>query len=66
MSSGEKLLGAGALIMALCCGVLPIAGAAVGGGLITGAGPIGVIAGVALLVAVVALVTRRRRTKHRC
>ena len=66
MNLPEKLVGAGALIMALCCAVLPLAGAAVGGGLIAGAGAIGVITGVAVLVAVVALVTRRRRAGSRC
>ena len=61
-----KLLGAGAVVMALCCALLPLAGAAIGGGLITGAGTIGVIAGVAVLVVVVALVTRKRRGGRRC
>ena len=61
MSAGGKLLGAGALVMALCCAALPLAGAAVGGGLIAGAGTLGLVAGIAVLAAVVALVTRRRR-----
>jgi hypothetical protein len=47
--------------MALCCAVLPLAGAAVGGGLIAGAGTVGLVAGIVLLAVVVALVTRRRR-----
>jgi hypothetical protein len=38
VSVPEKLLGAGALIMALCCALLPPLGAALGGGLIAGAG----------------------------
>jgi len=66
MNLSEKLVGAGALVMALCCAVLPLAGAALGGGLIAGAGAIGVVAGLALLVAVVASVTRRRRGGSRC
>ena len=41
VSVPEKLLGAGALVMALCCALLPLAGAALGGGLIAGAGTIG-------------------------
>jgi hypothetical protein len=66
VSVPDKLLGAGALIMALCCAVLPLVGAALGGGLIAGAGAVGVVAGIALLVAVVLLVTRRRREGPRC
>lgn len=54
MSLPEKLLGAGALVMALCCALLPLIGAALGGGLIAGAGTIGVVVGIAALVAVVA------------
>ena len=63
MSVPEKLLGAGALVMALCCAVLPLAGAALGGGLIAGAGTIGVVIGVIVLAGVVHVVTRRRRTR---
>ena len=66
MSALEKLVGAGAVVMALCCALLPLAGAAVGGGLITSAGTIGLIAGSAVLVAVVALVSRRRHNGGRC
>ena len=66
MSAGEKLLGAGALVMALCCALLPLLGAAVGGGLIAGAGTAGVIAGVGVLLAVVVAVTRRRRAGRGC
>jgi hypothetical protein len=32
VSVPEKLLGAGALVMALCCALLPLMGAALGGG----------------------------------
>ena len=60
MSVPEKLLGAGALVMALCCALLPLAGAAVGGGLIAGAGAIVLVTGVLLLVAVVAVAIGRR------
>jgi MYXO-CTERM domain-containing protein len=67
VSAGEKLLGAGALVMALCCAVLPLAGAAVGGGLIAGTGTAGAVVGGLLLVGVVALVlSRRRRTGGGC
>jgi hypothetical protein len=59
VSAGEKLVGAGALVMARCCAVLPLAGAAVGGGLVAGTGTVGVIVGVMVLVAVVALVLSR-------
>ena len=64
MSASEKLLGAGALVMALCCALLPLAGAALGGGLI--AGTAGAVAGVVVLAAVVYAVTRKRRTGRRC
>ena len=60
MSVPEKLLGAGALVMALCCALLPLAGAVAGGGLIAGAGAIGLVTGVLLLVAVVAVAIGRR------
>ena len=66
MKAAEKLLGAGALIMALCCALLPLAGAALGGGLIAGAGTVGIVAGVVILGAVIALVTRRREAGSRC
>jgi len=49
VSDASKLAGAGALIMAVCCALLPLAGAALGGGLIAGAGTVGIIAGVAVL-----------------
>jgi hypothetical protein len=65
VSAAERLVGAGAVLMALCC-VLPVAGAAVGGGLIPGAGGFGVLAGVLVLVAVVVLVGYRRRSSRRC
>ena len=61
----EKLLGAGALIMALCCALLPLAGAALGGGLIAGAGPLGLV-GILVLAAVVYAVTRRRKAGSGC
>jgi hypothetical protein len=41
---------------------LPLLGAAVGGGLIAGAGPVGLIAGALVLAAIVTLVVRRRQT----
>ena len=66
MSIPEKLLGAGALVMALCCAVLPLAGAALGGGLIAGAGTIGLVVGIVVLVTVVYAVTRRRKAGGQC
>lgn len=62
MSAGEKLVGAGAVIMALCCALLPFAGAALGGGLIAGAGTTGVVVGIALLGGIALLLWRRRRS----
>ena len=61
MSAGEKLLGAGALVMALCCAVLPLARRRDRRWAIAGAGAVGLIAGALVLVAVVVAVTRRRR-----
>lgn len=67
MSAPEKLVGAGALIMATCCAVLPLTGAALGGGLIAGAGTIGLIAGIiAAAAAAVYAVTRRREPGGGC
>ena len=66
MSLPEKLLGTGALVMALCCALLPLVGAALGGGLIAGSRTIGAIVGIVVLAAVVALVIRRRRAGRRC
>lgn len=66
MSVPEKLLGAGALLMALCCALLPLAGAAIGGGLIAGAGTLGPAVGVVTLAVVGFAVARRRRGAHRC
>jgi predicted ester cyclase len=51
VSVPEKLLGASALIMALCCALLPLAGAALGGGLIAGAGTVGLSTGAVGLAA---------------
>ena len=66
MSAPEKLLGAGALVMALCCALLPLAGAALGGGLIAGAGTVGIVIGLVVLAAVVYGVTRRRKAGAKC
>jgi hypothetical protein len=66
VSVPEKPLGAGALVMALCCALLPLMGAALGGGLIAGAGTQGLIVGVVVLGAVVYAVTRRRKPGSRC
>ena len=66
MSVPEKLLGAGALVMALCCAVLPLAGAALGGGLIAGAGPVRLATGSIVLAAVVTGVIYRRSSRRRC
>ena len=66
MSVPQKLLGAGALIMALCCALLPLLGAALGGGLFAGAGTIGLITGIVVLAAVAYAVTRRREPGGGC
>ena len=66
MSAGNKLVGASAVIMALCCAALPFAGAALGGGLVAGAGTVGAIIGVTLLAGVAAVLWHRRRSADRC
>jgi hypothetical protein len=66
VSAVEKLVGAGAVIMAICCAVLPLLGAAIGGGLIAGAGTIGLVAGLVVLAVVVGVVSRRRKAGSRC
>jgi hypothetical protein len=66
MSVPQRLLGAGALVMALCCALLPLMGAALGGGLIAGAGTLGLIVGVVVFGALVYAVTRRRKPESRC
>jgi hypothetical protein len=60
VSAPQKLMGAGALVMALCCALGPLLGAALGGGLIAGAGTFGVIAGALVLAGVVFIVAHRR------
>jgi hypothetical protein len=64
VSRVEKLVGA--VVMAICCAVLPLLGAAIGGGLIAGAGTIGLVAGVVVLAVVVGVVSRRRKAGSRC
>lgn len=66
MSITNRLVGAGAVLMALCCAVLPLAGGALGGALIAGAGPLGVMAGLAMLIAIAAIVIRRHRRRQSC
>jgi hypothetical protein len=66
VSAGGKLVGAGAVIMALCCALLPFAGAALGGGMIAGAGTVGVVIGIALLAAIGGLLWRRRSAGSQC
>jgi hypothetical protein len=66
MSLPEKLLSAGALVTALCCALLPLAGAALGGGLIAGAGTIGIVMGAIVLTAVAIAAVQRRRGRRRC
>ena len=66
MSGSEKGIGIAAIIMAVCCAALPLAGGALAGGLAFGAGTIGVIAGCVVFAAVLAFVLRRRRAGSRC
>jgi ABC-type uncharacterized transport system permease subunit len=61
-----RLAGAGAVVMALCCAVLPLAGAALGGSLIASTGTVGIIVGGLVLIAVVITFVRRRRSRSEC
>jgi Flp pilus assembly protein TadB len=64
VSTSEKGIGIAAVIMAVCCAVLPLAGGALAGGLAFGAGTVGVIAGIVVFVAVLTFVLRRRRSRQ--
>jgi hypothetical protein len=67
VTAREKLLGGGALVMALCCALLPLAGAALGGGLIAGAGTVGIVVGVLVIAAVAyARPGSRSRSRRHC
>lgn len=65
MSLPEKGIGIAAVIMALCCAVLPLAGGALAGGLAFGAGTVGLIGGVVVFAAVLTFVLRSR-PRSRC
>ena len=65
MSTSEKGIGIAAVIMAVCCAVLPLAGGALAGGLAFGAGTVGLIAGAVVFAAVLTFVLRKR-TSRRC
>jgi hypothetical protein len=64
VSTSEKGVGIAAVIMAVCCAVLPLAGGALAGGLAFSAGSIGVIAGVVVFAAVLTFVLRKRRSRR--
>ncbi len=65
MTTSEKGIGIAAVVMAVCCAVLPLAGGALAGGLAFGAGTVGVFAGIVVFSAVLAFVLRNRR-RSRC
>jgi hypothetical protein len=65
MSTHETGIGIAAIIMAVCCAVLPLAGGALAGGLAFGAGTAGIVAGVVVFAAVLTFVVRKRRS-DRC
>jgi uncharacterized RDD family membrane protein YckC len=64
MSTSEKGIGIAAIIMAVCCAVLPFAGVALAGGLAFGAGTMGIV-GLIVVAAVLPFVVRKRRS-DRC
>ena len=61
MSTSEKGIGIAAIIMAVCCAVLPLAGGALAGALAFGAGTIGIVAGLIVFAAVLTFIVRKRR-----
>ena len=61
MNTAEKGIGIAAVVMAVCCAVLPLAGGALAGGLAFGAGITGVIAGAVVFAAVLTFVLRKRK-----
>jgi len=63
VSTSEKGIGIAAIIMALCCAVLPLAGGALAGGLAFGAGTFGIVAGAIVLAPVPTFVLRKRRSR---
>ena len=65
MSTSEKGIGIAAVILAVCCAVLPLAGGALAGGLAFGAGTVGLIAGAVVFAAVLTFVLRERKS-DRC
>ena len=60
MSAAEKGVGVAAVLMAVCCALLPVAGGALAGGLAFGAGTVGVVLAVILVALILAFVLRRR------
>lgn len=66
MSRSDRLFGGAAVVMALCCAVLPLVGAAIGGGLVSTGGVGAAVAGTVVLIAVGVFVLRRRTRGSQC
>jgi hypothetical protein len=62
VSASEKGIGIAAVVMAVCCAVLPLAGGALAGGLAVGAGTLGLVAGVLVFAAVLSFMLRTHRS----
>jgi hypothetical protein len=62
VSTSEKGIGIAAVIMALCCAVLPLAGGALAGGLAFGDGTLGVIAALLIFAALITFMVRKQRS----
>jgi hypothetical protein len=62
VSGSEKGIGIAAVVMAVCCAVLPLAGGALAGGLAVGAGTLGLVAGVLVFAAVLSFMLHTHRS----
>jgi hypothetical protein len=61
VKAADKGVGIAAIIMAICCAVLPLAGGAVAGSLAISGSTIGVVAAVALFGLILAFLARRHK-----
>jgi uncharacterized RDD family membrane protein YckC len=61
MNTTEKGIGVAAIIMAVCCAVLPLAGGLLAGGVAFSRSTFGILAGVAVLALVVVFLMRKHR-----
>lgn len=62
MTVSEKGVGITAVIMAVCCAVLPLAGGALAGGLAVRGSTLGILAAATVFAAVLVFILRKRRS----